>query len=387
LKYENILRILIIPVRKGSKGIKRKNLQEVNGLSLIKRALNTSLRSEVDKIIVSTDDPDIVSEIKHYPVTIHFRSKENSEDNSSTESVILEVIKDFEDTWTPEVTLGFYQVTSAFLSPETINHCFELSEKGFSAFSAVNFHGFIWEKQTNWIPVDHPSDHRPRRQILNQKVKETGAIYTFPLKNFKVKKYRFCSEARPVIVDSITSLEIDAIEDLKLSNLIATQFENHMGIFTNFKMPKIIFTDFDGCLTNDKVKVNMFGRESVIVNRKDGLAVKRLKKLGIKVVIATAEENKVVQVRAKKLKVEVLSGLENKVESISQYLSNQHLSWSDIWYVGNDVNDLGSIEMAAMSFCPLDASPEVFVRAQVVLSRRGGDGLLAEIASRLEERD
>jgi N-acylneuraminate cytidylyltransferase len=191
----------------------------------------------------------------------------------------------------------------------------------------------------------------------------------------------------PVIVESITSLEIDAIEDLKLSNLIATQFENHKGIFTNFKIPKIIFTDFDGCLTNDKVKVNMFGRESVIVNRKDGLAVKRLKKLGIKVVIATAEENKVVQVRAKKLKVEVLSGLENKVESISQYLSNQHLSWSDIWYVGNDVNDLGSIEMAAMSFCPLDASPEVFVTAQVVLSRKGGEGLLAEIASRLEERD
>ena len=52
--------------------------------------------------------------------------------------------------------------------------------------------------------------------------------------------------------------------------------------------------------------------------------------------------------------------------------------------MGNDVNDLGAISKAALSFCPIDASPEVIATAQIVLSRRGGEGLLAEIASRLE---
>ena len=381
------MRILIIPVRKGSKGIKNKNLQLVNGITLVERALNTALKSSVDEIIVSTNDTNIVSKIKHYPVKIHIRSEKNSEDNASTESVILEIINDLEKNWNQEVSIGFCQVTSAFLSPETINHCFEHTEKGFSSFSAINFHGFIWEKKMDWRPVEHPLDHRPRRQDLNQKVMETGAIYTFPLKKFKEKKYRFCSQVMPVIVNSTTSLEIDDVEDLKLSNLLASQYENQIGKFTDFPKPKIIFTDFDGCLTNDKVKVNMFGRESVIVNRKDGLAINRLKKLGIKVVIATTEKNKVVQVRANKMNVQVLLGLENKVKSISQYLSTQNLTWSDIWYVGNDNNDIGAIELAAISFCPLDASPEVFLKAQVVLSRKGGEGLLAEIASGLEERD
>ena len=148
--------------------------------------------------------------------------------------------------------------------------------------------------------------------------------------------------------------------------------------------PIIIFTDFDGCLTDDRVWLNQDGEEFVVTNRKDGLAVKRLRTLGIDVVITTMETNDVVITRAKKMKVEALRGLEDKVQAISDYISKQNLSWSDVWYVGNDVNDLGAIERAALSFCPIDASPEVFAKAQIVLSRRGGEGLLAEIASRLE---
>jgi N-acylneuraminate cytidylyltransferase len=96
------------------------------------------------------------------------------------------------------------------------------------------------------------------------------------------------------------------------------------------------------------------------------------------------ETNEVVNTRAKKMKVGALRGLEDKVQAISEYLKKQNLNWADVWYVGNDVNDLGAISKAALSFCPIDASPEVIATAQIVLSRRGGEGLLAEIASRLE---
>jgi N-acylneuraminate cytidylyltransferase len=180
-------------------------------------------------------------------------------------------------------------------------------------------------------------------------------------------------------------MEIDLIDELKLANLLATQFDiSNFNEFSGLRLPKIIFTDFDGCLTDDKVKVNMFGKETVKANRKDGLAVKRLRKLGIEVVISTSETNKVVDVRAKKMKVELLKGLENKVEAISKYLNEKSLNWSDVWYLGNDINDLGAIEKAELSLCPLDAAIEVFEKAKVVLSRRGGEGLLSEIASRLE---
>ncbi len=343
------------------------------------------MQANIDKIIVSTDDLEIKKIASKYSVEIHDRSEETSGNTSSTESVILEVISDFENQWPKKVSLGFCQVTSPFIESKSINECFSLAEQGFSAFSAVAFHGFTWSKEETWKPVDHPIDYRPRRQDLNSKVKETGAIYCFPLQNFKQGKYRICSEPSPVLVNPLHEIEIDDLVELQLANLIATQHEvNNLDQLKHFQKPRIIFTDFDGCLTDDKVKINTFGRESVRANRKDGLAVKRLRKLGIDVVITTLETDDVVIRRAKKMKVEALRGLEDKVKAISDYLNKQNLSWSDVWYVGNDINDLGAIEKAALSFCPIDASPEVFARAQIVLSRRGGEGLLAEIASRLE---
>ena len=378
------MRILIIPARGGSKGIPRKNLKTVNGISLVERSIRVALKSKVDQIIVSTDDKEISDVAIKYGVTVHNRSSENSGDSASTESVILEVIDKYESNWPIDSVIGFIQATSPFVSAETINECFDLAEKGFSSFSAKHFHGVTWEKLDKWVPINHPLEFRPRRQELNEKVVETGAIYCFPLQQFKEKKYRFCSEPKPVLVDNITGIEIDEISELELANLLSTQYEISDFEFNNIKLPKIIFTDFDGCLTDDKVKVNIFGKESVKANRKDGLAVKRLEKLGIKVVITTSETNEVVATRAKKMKVEALRGLSNKKESISNYLEEASLSWDDAWYLGNDVNDLEPMQKVALSFCPSDASVEVFKIADVVLIRRGGEGVLAEIASRLE---
>jgi YrbI family 3-deoxy-D-manno-octulosonate 8-phosphate phosphatase len=148
--------------------------------------------------------------------------------------------------------------------------------------------------------------------------------------------------------------------------------------------PKVIFTDFDGCLTDDRVWLNQDGEEFVAANRKDGLAVQRLKKLGIQVVIASTESNKVVLARGNKIGVEVLQGLADKAEAIDKYLKENNLVWKDIWYVGNDVNDLGAIEKAKFSICPADAVKKVKKSVNLILKTKGGYGILEEIVSNLE---
>ena len=153
----------------------------------------------------------------------------------------------------------------------------------------------------------------------------------------------------------------------------------------NFKVPKILFTDFDGCLTDDRVWLNLDGEEFVAANRKDGLAVKRLKNLGIQVVVASTETNKVVIARGNKMGVEVLQGLADKAEAIEQYLEQKNLSWNDVWYVGNDVNDLGAIERSNLSICPADAVKKVRKSVDVVLKTKGGYGILSEIATLMEQ--
>jgi YrbI family 3-deoxy-D-manno-octulosonate 8-phosphate phosphatase len=151
------------------------------------------------------------------------------------------------------------------------------------------------------------------------------------------------------------------------------------------ELPKTIFTDFDGCLTDDRVWLNHEGEEFVAANRKDGLAISRLKELGITVVITSTETNKVVAARATKLGIEALQGLSNKAEAIENYLSKHNLSWDDSWYIGNDVNDLGAIRKAKFSFCPSDAVELVKKEANQKLMTRGGFGILAEVVSKIEK--
>ena len=148
--------------------------------------------------------------------------------------------------------------------------------------------------------------------------------------------------------------------------------------------PKILFTDFDGCLTDDRVWLNEDGEEFVAANRKDGLAVKKLKNLGIQVVIASTEINKVVLARGNKMVVDVLQGLADKAESIDQYLKQKSLSWEDVWYIGNDVNDLGAIRKAKFSICPNDAVKAVKKEVDLKLKTKGGYGVLSELATLLE---
>jgi YrbI family 3-deoxy-D-manno-octulosonate 8-phosphate phosphatase len=149
-------------------------------------------------------------------------------------------------------------------------------------------------------------------------------------------------------------------------------------------LPKIIFTDFDGCLTDDRVWINQDGEEFVASNRKDGLAINCFKALGITVVITSTETNRVVTARATKLGIQALQGLPDKVQAIENYLSNNDLTWNDVWYVGNDVNDLGAIRKAKFSICPRDAVKAVKKEVDLKLKTKGGYGVISELATLLE---
>ena len=137
---------------------------------------------------------------------------------------------------------------------------------------------------------------------------------------------------------------------------------------TRIFKPKIIFTDFDGCLTDDRVWLNDEGIEFVAANRKDGLAANKISSLGIKLIIASTETNKVVLARGKKMGVEVIQGLNDKALEIDNYLKSNQVNWAEIWYIGNDLNDLDAIKKAGISL-------NAFL---TIWCARGSQGLQAE---------
>ena len=84
----------------------------------------------------------------------------------------------------------------------------------------------------------------------------------------------------------------------------------------NLKDLDALVFDFDGVLTDNRVFLNEDGNEFVSCHRGDGLAFNVLNTIGIKTFIISSEKNKVVSARAKKLEIQVIQGVENKVNTL-----------------------------------------------------------------------
>lgn len=147
---------------------------------------------------------------------------------------------------------------------------------------------------------------------------------------------------------------------------------------------KIIVTDFDGVMTDNRVLIDENGKESVYVSRADGQAVQILKSMGVKLIIMSTEVNGIVQKRAEKLKVECFHGITNKKECLMQYCQEKNILLGAVAYVGNDINDYDAMQIAGMKITPKDAYDEVKRIADFVTEANGGYGVIREIASMIK---
>ena len=69
--------LAVVPARGGSKGIPRKNLRKVNGLSLVARAARAALSlAWIDAALISTDDNEIAEEGKRHGLDVPFMRPE-----------------------------------------------------------------------------------------------------------------------------------------------------------------------------------------------------------------------------------------------------------------------------------------------------------------------
>ncbi len=87
--------LAIIPARKGSKGLKNKNIKLFNGKPLIYYPIKAAMKSKfIKKIVVSTDSKEIAQISKKYGAEIPFlRPKKLSGDNVDSYSVVEHCIK------------------------------------------------------------------------------------------------------------------------------------------------------------------------------------------------------------------------------------------------------------------------------------------------------
>jgi N-acylneuraminate cytidylyltransferase len=147
--------------------------------------------------------------------------------------------------------------------------------------------------------------------------------------------------------------------------------------------PSVLILDFDGVLTDNRVIVHEDGTESVTCHRGDGLGLERVRARGLPVVVISKERNKVVAARCKKLQVECLQGIDDKLPSLREWLAARELDIRSAIYVGNDVNDAACLEAVGCAVVVADAHPDVKPLAAIVLEKPGGHGAVRELCDRI----
>ena len=137
--------------------------------------------------------------------------------------------------------------------------------------------------------------------------------------------------------------------------------------------------DFDGVLTNNIVHLSENGTEFVSCSRGDGLAFDVLRKLKKPAYILSTEKNNVVSARAKKLRISVLQGVENKLFGIQKIIERESCNIENVFYVGNDLNDFSAITQCGMSGCPADSHVKIKQISDIVFKTNGGCGVVREL--------
>ena len=149
---------------------------------------------------------------------------------------------------------------------------------------------------------------------------------------------------------------------------------------------EFIIFDFDGIFTDNKVYLSENGIESIRCDRGDGLAFNILRKFiikknwDVKLIVLSKEKNKVVSQRCEKLGLECHHGINDKkkylIERFQEKYDKKLNLIKNLIYLGNDLNDLSSIEISEYSYAPVDSHRIIKENVDYVLPLRGGEGFL-----------
>lgn len=381
--------IAVIPARGGSVGLPGKNVRPLLGVPLVARCVEAARYSRyLRAVYVSTDDPDIAQVSKTAGAEVIIRPDDLSNSTASSEAALLHALEWLGQSGqaVPEY-LVFLQCTSPFTRAQDIDSVLEkMVQKGAAAaFSVVEDHGFIWQEDDAGfaLGITHDAEKpRPRRQDLKPRYRENGAIYAMRVADFLKKRERFCGPTVMVPVAG-PAFEIDDQSDWDIVEAFLKARPKATLRDVAKANIKAVVMDFDGVHTDDCVTVDQDGREMVKCSRRDGLGLETLRKRGVKMMILSKESNPVVRARADKLKMPVQNQIDDKLPVLDTWRQEQGLDWSEVAFIGNDVNDLECMKACALSFAPSDAHDAAKVIASCVLTKGGGNGALREMCDML----
>tara|TARA_A100001011_G_C14165797_1_gene780242 strand:- start:47 stop:778 length:732 start_codon:yes stop_codon:yes gene_type:complete len=218
--------ICIIPARGGSKGIKLKNIQQVNKKPLIYYPISAAIKSQVcDKIFVSTDSPVIARYGKKYGAEVPFlRKKKYSGDYITTETTLKNALKSYEIYYKTKFDICvFLTCTNIFRNYKNIKIAVERLKKNKNidtVLTATQLYRHFWHykngKLTKVLPWMKRYHSRQKAPIL---LREEAGITCVTRAKFWRKGFRIGNKVS-IIKNNFpfSDIDIHTKDDIKIAN-------------------------------------------------------------------------------------------------------------------------------------------------------------------------
>ena len=220
-----------IPARATSKEIPEKNIRLLNGKPLISYTIEEGKKSGANRLIVSTDSPEIAKISKSLGAEVPFlRPVKLSQDDSVIEDALLDTLERLNESegYRPDLIV-LLQPTSPLRTATHIDDCICLLEKN-KADSVVS----VSE------PMEHPAemayweangkmrflsdlffqDKKKQRQEYPPFLFMNGAVYAFEYQSFIKKKSRFGDNILSYMMRQMDSIDIDSMDDFLIAEAL-----------------------------------------------------------------------------------------------------------------------------------------------------------------------
>jgi len=218
--------LCIIPARGGSKRIPKKNIKDFLGKPIIYYSIKSAIDSNCfDEIMVSTDDLEIKIIAEQYGAKVPFlRSNENSQDTTSTDKVILEVIKKYREIGKKfNYICCLYPTTPLLRINNILLGLKELKKTVDFVYTVVPFSYPVERSlimcEKNRCIFKYPKNIKIRTNDLEPHYHDAGQFYWFKTKYFLEKGQIYSSNNYAIVLNPIEAQDIDNHSDWMLAEL------------------------------------------------------------------------------------------------------------------------------------------------------------------------
>ena len=215
--------IAFIPARKGSKAIRNKNLQKINGKSLVEHTINQAKKCKLfSRIILSSNSIKILQIGKRKKIMALFRPDNLATDHSTMETALMHMIKKLYKNNNKRLFIVILQPTSALRKVKTIKKfisiCIKNKYQNALSVSEIQHNIGILKKDKKFTPLVNLN--KRRRQNRKKFIFENSSLYFCEKNNFLKEKKIFANKWNFIMTEFYESIDINEISDLKVSRLL-----------------------------------------------------------------------------------------------------------------------------------------------------------------------